>query len=300
MLGVMHTDLWAIVFGLGAGIGWGFSGFFDAKASKNVGPIIASVLINCIVAAWFAVLYFLVLPHNHPTDTTGIWLAVASGATITIGALSYFRGLAIGPVSLVSPLSASYPLVTTLAALVIFNAHLGSGQLVGICMILVGVLAASGLWRVHLGIKDISRGPVLGLFTSLAWGAGYALASQAISRLGWQFASLVEFGAMALAFCIFVPFAKGSEQLPLGNFWRGLSNKYILLSGTISTVAAVSLNVGLAREHSSGAIISALSACYPVLTVLLARRSFAENVARIPLAGAFLSIAGVIVVSLSR
>ncbi|MGF7228545.1 MAG: EamA family transporter [Candidatus Saccharibacteria bacterium] len=296
----MQTDIVAIICGLGAGIGWGFSGFFDAKASKAIGPTVSSVLINCFVAAAYALIYLLFLARHHAIYASGVWYAIASGATITIGALSYFRGLAVGPVSLVSPLSASYPLVTTLLALGIFGARPTLVQCGGICMIMIGVMAASGLLTARgVGRRSLQKGPVLGLFTAVMWGAGYAFASQAISRLGWQLASLLEFSAMAIAFGVFVPLVKAEHKLTRSSLARGLKNKYILLSGSISLGAALALNIGLSREHSSGAIVSALSACYPVLTVILARRSFDETVAIIPLCGAFVSIAGVIILSLN-
>jgi drug/metabolite transporter (DMT)-like permease len=295
----MHTDIFAIIFGLAAGIGWGFSGFFDAKASKSAGPLVASLLINGVVAVGYAILYVLFFAHGHHIVASGVWYAIASGVAITAGALTYFKGLALGPVGLVSPLSASYPLVTTAVALILFHARPSVVQLAAILMIMIGVMTASGLLTARgLRKRKLERGPLLGLATALAWGAGYALASQAISRLGWQLASLIEFGAMALAFGVFIPIVT-TKRITIGDIARGSKNKFILLSGGISLCAAVSLNIGLSREASSGAIVSALSACYPVLTVLLARRHFDELIDRIPLIGAFVSIAGVIVLSLA-
>lgn len=298
MLKCMRTDIIAIMCGLAAGIGWGFSGFFDAKASKSAGPLLASLLINGFVALGYAIIYLLFFSQGHHVQADGVWYAIASGVVITLGALMYFRGLALGPVGLVSPLSAAYPLITTLVALVIFHAQPSSVQLIAILMIMTGVMAASGMLSIRGVSRKLEKGPVLGLFTAVAWGAGYALASQAISRLGWQLASLIEFGAMAVAFGVFIPFIT-TEKITISHVLAGCKNKFILLSGAISLCAAVALNIGLSREKSSGAIVSALSACYPVLTVLLARRHFDELIDRIPLIGAFVSISGVIILSLS-
>lgn len=299
MLKCMQTDILAIICGLAAGIGWGFSGFFDAKASKSAGPILASLLINGFVAFGYAIVYLLFFSQGHHIQANGIWYAIASGVVITAGALMYFKGLSLGPVGIVSPLSASYPLITTLMALVVFHARPSGIQLIAILMIMTGVMAASGVLSVRgISYRKLERGPLLGLGTAVAWGAGYALASQAISRLGWQLASLIEFGAMALAFGVFIPLAT-TEKITVSHVLKASKNKFILLSGGISLCAAVALNIGLSREQSSGAIVSALSACYPVLTVLLARRHFDELIDRIPLIGAFVSITGVIVLSLT-
>lgn len=300
MLASMQTDFVAIACGLLAGFGWGFSGFFDAKASRSVGPLVASFLINGLVAMGYALVYALFFWHGHHLQSTGVYYAIAGGVVITLGALSYFRGLARGPVGLVSPLSAAYPLVTTIVAFVVFGARPMAMQTVAIYMIMVGVMAASGLLTVKgIATRKLQKGPLLGLGAAVAWGVGYALAAQAIQRLGWQLASLIEFGAMALAFGVFVPFIQTTEIITPRRITHACKNKFILLSGGISLCAAVSLNVGLSREHSSGAIVAALSACYPVLTVLLARRSFDEAVAVVPLIGAFVSIAGVVLLSLT-
>ena len=296
----MQTDLIAIACGLIAGFGWGFSGFFDAKASRTVGPLLASLLINGIVAVGFAILYVFFFAQPREISAAGVGFAIASGVVITLGALSYFRGLARGPVSLVSPLSAAYPLVTTIIALVLFQAHITPVQTVAIYMIMFGVMAASGLLTVRgIATRKLDKGPLLGLGAALFWGMGYALAAQAIARLGWELASLIEFIAMALAFGVFIPFIKTSEEISIKTIVQGSKNKFILLAGGISLFAAVSLNIGLSHEGSSGAIVAALSACYPILTVLLAYRSFNEKVTTVPLVGAFASIGGVILLSLA-
>ena len=296
----MQAEFIAIICGLAAGFGWGFSGYFDAKASKAIGPLSASLLINGAVALGYAAVYLLFLRHHHIWDSLGVIYAIGSGMVITIGALAYFKGLAIGPVSLVSPLSASYPLVTTLVALGIFHARPSAIQILAIFLIMGGVMGATGL----IGAKDvrhraIQRGPLLGLGTAMAWGIGYALAAQAIQRLGWQFASLIEFGAMALAFGLFIPLSMPGHGLTPKILAQGIRNKFVLLSGGISLCAALALNIGLSREQSSGAIVATLSACYPVLTVILARRSFNEEVGLIPTIGAFVSISGVLLLSAS-
>jgi len=296
----MQAEFIAIICGLAAGFGWGFSGYFDAKASKSIGPLSASLLINGAVAIGYAVVYLLFLRQYHAWDALGIIYAIGSGMIITIGALTYFKGLAIGPVSLVSPLSASYPLVTTLVALGIFHARPSAPQILAIFLIMTGVMGATGLIGAkNVGHRAVQRGPLLGLCTAVAWGLGYALAAQAIQRLGWQFASLIEFGAMALAFGLFIPLSMPNHGLTPKVLAQGMRNKFVLLSGSISLCAALALNIGLSREHSSGAIVATLSACYPVLTVILARRSFNEEVGLIPTIGAFVSISGVLLLSAS-
>lgn len=289
------STLLALSLGLAAGIGWGISGFFDAKASKTVGPLAAALLVNCLIAILYAVMFCLFwLPAT--ITASGVWYAVGGGVIITIGALAYFKALAIGPVSLASPMSSSYPLVTTLLALFVFGASLRGPQIVGIGLIIVGVMAATQLLRPRQLRALESRGPLLGLLAALCWGVGYTFVAQAVQRLGWQSATFFEFTAMALAFGICVPFANKGRFVPLTSITQGLRNNAVLLASGIAFCAALAFNIGLSHDTASGALVSALSACYPIITVLLALRHFDEQVAKLPLIGALASISGVLIV----
>ena len=286
----------AVSLGALAAVGWGISGFFDAKASKTVGPIVAALLVNCIVTIGYCCIFMLFLRSHYTVALAGVGYAIASGAIITIGALSYFKGLSIGPVSLVSPMSSSYPLVTTCLALTLFHASLSTSQLFGLGLIILGVMIATNLIRPHQLIALESRGPLLGLLAALCWGIGYTLLAQSIQRLGWQTASLFELISMALAFGICVPLVKGKQPVSWAAIKAGLHNANVLRAGSIALCAALAFNIGLSHDSASGAIVAAISACYPILTIILALRHFDETVATLPLIGAVASVSGVIII----
>ncbi|HSX00501.1 MAG TPA: EamA family transporter, partial [Patescibacteria group bacterium] len=128
------------------------------------------------------------------------------------------------------------------------------------------------------------------------WGIGYALIAQAITRLGWQTATLFELLAMMAAFAVYLPFVD-RHALTIQHMWIGITNKNIWGAGLISLAAATSFNLGLSHDASLGAIVATISSFYPILTVLLAVRHFEENVPLVQLGGAALSIVGVIVLS---
>lgn len=291
------STLLAILLGLGAGIGWGFSGFFDAKASKTVGPLTAAFLINCLIAVLYTVVFLLVWRGHFISTPDGLWLAAGSGVAITIGALSYFKGLSIGPVSLVSPMSSSYPLVTTLLAVFVFNARLSLQQACGIVLIVSGIMIVTGLIKPQQLRALESRGPLLGFGAAVGWGIGYTLLAQAVHQIGWQSATLIEFCAMALAFGFCIPLVNSGRFVALTSVKAGLGNKNVLLASSIALGAALSFNIGLSHDSASGVIVATLSACYPILTVLLALRKLGESIALMPLLGAACSIAGVLVIA---
>lgn len=288
-----------LFFGLAAAIFWGVADFLGAKASKKLGPIMSAFLISLLGTILYVLLFFTVF-HSHAHLTSAVfWYASVGGAFVTLGTLSFYKGLAIGPVSIVSPIGAVYPLVTTLLATSIFHAHLTRQDLAGIVLIVFGVMLAGEL----LGVKDrrslrSNTGPLFGLGSALGWGIGYTLMAQATKQSDWQLATLIEFIAIAAVYCIVVPFIQKDSDFSWREVRKLAKDKLVLWAAFILFLGGLAFNAGLGHETASGAIVSALSACYPAITIILALRHFDEQVKLLPLAGAALCILGVVVTTL--
>ncbi|HSW92030.1 MAG TPA: DMT family transporter [Candidatus Saccharimonadales bacterium] len=295
---ILNDTSLALSLGLLAAIAWGISGFFDAKASKSVHPIVASFAINGLLTVIYVICYALFLHKDFTMDTSSFLYAAGGGVIIAVGALSYFRALRIGPVTLVSPMSSAYPLVTTLLAVALFGGVITLEQAVPICLIIAGILAATNFLPGIRQHKGISKGPSLGLFTALCWGIGYALMAQAVQANGWQQATLVELIAMMIALGLSLPFLKGHQAVTLSHLKTAFRSKNVRLASVIALIAALSFNIGLQYDHTGGAIVATCSAFYPILTVLLALRLFKESVSKIQLLGALTSVAGVILLTI--
>ncbi|MDX2776136.1 DMT family transporter [Streptomyces caniscabiei] len=290
----MNESMLAAAFGIVAAIGWGISGFFDAKASRTVHPIVASFAVNGLLAALYVLIYFFFLHEGFMSDTPGTLYAAIGGAIIAIGAIAYFKALSIGPITLASPMSSAYPLVTTLVAVVIFGHALSPGQGVAILFIIGGILLVTEFFQTALQRRTVQKGPLLGLLTAVCWGIGYACVAQAVQSSGWQQATLVELIAMMVAFGVCIPFLKDRKELHTTTIIRALRTRNIIIASLVALVAALSFNIGFTYDAAGGAVVVALSAFYPVLTVILALRHFDEPVRKTQLAGVTASIIGVI------
>lgn len=290
----MNESILAATLGLVAAIGWGVSGFFDAKASRAVHPIVASLAVNGLLTVIYSVCYILFLHQDVTYDIVGILYAVAGGAIIAVGALAYFTALSIGPISLASPMSSAYPLVTTLLAVVVFGNTLSIEQGMAIGLIIVGIFLVTEFLQVVMRRKTMSKGPLLALVTAVCWGIGYAFVAQAVQISGWQQATFIELIAMMLAFGVSITFLKNKKEVSVVSVRQAFRNKNIVIASLAALVAALSFNIGFTYDTTGGAIVVALSAFYPVLTVLLALRHFDEHVRKIQLIGASASIIGVV------
>lgn len=295
----MNASVLVGLLGITAAVSWGISDFFAAKSAKSIGAILASALVNIVGALTFIIVYILFLHPQVNLTWSGFSYAAASGIFLSFGAASFFVGLEAGPVSIVSPLTSTYPLITTILALLVFHAHLSSVEIVGIVLTMLGITAASGLLTAKGSKHSITKGPAFALLTALMWGIGFALLAQAIKRINWQPTSFIEFVSVSITFLLLIPFVKGKEVVSKETIVRGIKNQFVIGASIIQLLGVIALDIGISKSTASGgAVITAISACYPVLTIFLALKHFGEKVKLIPICGAFIGIAGVVILSL--
>jgi drug/metabolite transporter (DMT)-like permease len=168
---------------------------------------------------------------------------------------------------------------------------------IGIALIVPGIMVASGLHSITREDRRIGKGPMFALLASFLWGIGYTLLDRSVELVGWQTTTLVQAFVMTLIIgCV---------------LWRncrrsGIHAQQVLTmarspltigAGVLQMCASLVINVGLAYDTSSGAIVMATSSCYPAITTLLAIRHFRERTGIISLTGAGVAILGVALLS---
>ena len=84
---------------------------------------------------------------------------IVAGAFATLAFYSLYRGLELGPVAIVSPVTAAYSAITLLLAVVLLNEHLSSLAAVGAGLTIAGVVGATAVPRaVHRGDPEHDPG----------------------------------------------------------------------------------------------------------------------------------------------
>ncbi len=295
------TDIQAVLLGgIGAAVTWGGADYFAAHASKKLGPILSAAVDNVLGAVLFSVIYIVFFSRGvYPALTaSGMLYAVTAGAFLACALAVFYRSLQIGPVSIVSPLGSLYPLVTTLIAVAVFGTKLSALQLFGIVMILGGVLVASGIITASKVERKLHDGPKYALLAALFWGISFSFQAQAIARLGWQVTTLVSYLSLTIVFVAMTPFVKGSEVFSKQLLLSAAKSKYIIGATLLGMIGFLVFNFGIAHDVTSGAVVAALSATYPIITVFLALKHMKEAVQLMPLIGAFVGIAGVILLTI--
>lgn len=287
-----------ILAGIGAATAWGLVDVCIAKSTQTIRPVLAAGLVNSLGAVLFTVYYFVFVEPPPSLTVGGIWLSVAAGIFVAIASMIFFVALKKGPIGIVSAISSTYPAVTLLLVMGVFGATVSRQQLLGIVMVIVGVAIASGLAS-KTKFRAQSLGPFIAIGAAISWGVGYGLLAQGVEQLGWQTATLVQALATMACFLLLGVVGLKRGKLTGGSFRTALSNPFIAGAAVLQQVGATLLPIGLSIDKTGGSVVVALSACYPILVMVLAYTFFAERAGRVALAGGLVGIGGIVVLSAS-
>lgn len=221
----------------------------------------------------------------------GIGLAALGAASLVM----LYRGLALGPIAVVSPVVAGYTAVTVLLLVVFLGERVTAGEAVAIGVTFAGVLLASTDLRHVLAL--IARplpGVPSGIVAMLGFGAWSALMALAV-RSQDQMALILVGRLAGFAFMVLIAIALRSG--PPAD-WRPGTLALVATVGLFDTAANVLFVVGLASGEAT--IVATASGLYPVLPALLAIVFLGERLAPNQYVGVVVLIGGLLGLGLQR
>ena len=127
-----------IALGLGAALSWGLADYFAAQGSRTVGAL--RVVLGFHLAAMIP-LTILVLATGDLSKVkpTSCRCSSLIGAVGWLSYLSFYGALAIGPISVLSPIVSGYAAVTVLFAVAIEGEVLSAGEILAVVAVVGGV-----------------------------------------------------------------------------------------------------------------------------------------------------------------
>uniref|UniRef100_A9A974 EamA domain-containing protein n=1 Tax=Methanococcus maripaludis (strain C6 / ATCC BAA-1332) TaxID=444158 RepID=A9A974_METM6 len=131
-----------VLIGLIAAVLYGIGTFF-AKVVSNEDPYLQWIIVN-IVGIFLCILLFSGKCRNlleYPNKV--LIYGVVAAILVILGTLALYYGLNKGKASVVVPLSAIGPAITTILAVIFLKEQLTYPQIAGIVMILSGVIVLS-------------------------------------------------------------------------------------------------------------------------------------------------------------
>jgi len=288
-----------ILLGLLTALSWGSSDFLARFSSRKIGSIrttlwmqFTGLVLLTATIRWFG-------GWGHLFDGSG-WTPWAWGVGVgclnAFSTLCLYRSFEIGKMSVVAPISASYPALT-MAISFFTGERLTALRLAGIVAILIGVVVvARGEASATESLEEApgaatSRVPGIGIALLSALGFGvlfWLLGNRAVPRVG--FAATVWMirltsSAVTAAFLLI-------RRKPIALPRDGKVGVWILGMGVLDTGAFIMNNLGMQLEQVS--VVSVLSSLYGAVTVLLAAVVLREHLRKIQwvgIAGIFVGIA---------
>ena len=271
----------SIALALGASLTWGFADFFGALKGRTLGAL--RVLVYVQLGGLVVIALIVAIRWEGPADLDALF-AIPAAISGTLGLYSFYRGMAVGAMSIVAPIagiSAAVPVVFGIAT----GDRPSLWQWLGIAAALGGVFLAS---RDPGRGGKMAAGVGLALLAAIGFG-GYFPPMHAAGNADYWWASLIfrmtSTSIVLAAVAIRRPsLAVAPMQVPL-----------LALVGIGDMVG----NLLFAAASTSGlvSITSVLASLYPIITVLLARLVLKERVARSQEAGIALTLAGVALIS---
>jgi drug/metabolite transporter (DMT)-like permease len=283
----------AILFGLAAAAAWGGSDLVTAMIGRRFSPFLVLVTAHCAATVLMTLLLLFVLDVDTPS-TGQAALALSLGIISVATYLTLYRALALGPLTIVSPVISSWVVVTVLLAVVVLAEPLGVVPAIACAVIVVGVVLGSRGRAAPAGRPSAGRA---GLLFALAAMAGLGVLNLVLGRLaqdiGWFLPLYLSRGASA---AILLTIAAARRDLP----WRRLNRRTLLTAiavpGTIATLGGFAFNAGAETNIS---ITAAASSVYPLIPVAAGVLLLRERLAAHQVVGLGAIIGGLVVLGLA-
>jgi drug/metabolite transporter (DMT)-like permease len=274
----------AVLLALGSSAAWGLADFSGGLVSRRL-PTLAVTVVS--QSAGFIALLIVFAAHGGSLDRRSFWLGVIAGIGGGAGLAAFYKALALGTMSIVSPLAAC-------GALVPFGLSIATGErpsgiaLAGAVAALAGAVLASAEER-RAAVPARARAVALALVAAVALGFfTYFLGLG--SREGDVLSTLVGARAGSLTLLVVLAFGRRAPVL--------VPSRWLLPVAAIG-LCDVSANAlfAVASGHGLLALVSILGSLYPVMTVVLAHLFLGERLTPVQIGGVGIALAGVVALS---
>ena len=273
----------AAVCALGASLAWGVGDFLGGLKSRTV-PLLV-VLLLAQVSGLLGIGLVVALAGNGPPGASVLWAALA-GAFGTLGLAAFYRGMAVGSISVVAPIAAVGAVVPVTFGIATGD-DVSAVQFGGFALALGGVALAS-FERHESGDVKVAAGVPWALAAVVGFG-GYYVPMHEASEQDFLWAALV---------------FRATVGVIAFSAWLAFRPPLAAARGSLGAIALIGLadtagNALFAAASSVGevSVVSVLATLYPVTTVALAAIVLSERVNRLQGVGVLAALTGVVLIS---
>ena len=274
----------AIVLSLLAALSYGAADFVGGVVSKR-NEVFRVVFISQLFGSVPLLLVFPIL-NTGTFSTSAMWWGCAAGVAGGVGVVLLYRGLAVGRMSVVAPITS----VEAAAVPVVFGLFLGERPgalaLFGVVVALLAVALVSS--AAETSTAEGSTGIPEAIGAGLAFGVFFIVLDQSGDSSGmWPILSMRATSLVLVALAMIV--TRTALAPAAGTLWG------IALSGVLDVAANVLYL--LSTHHGLLSLVAVITSMYPAATVVLARLFLHERLTSIQLIGLGLAAAGVTLIA---
>jgi drug/metabolite transporter (DMT)-like permease len=274
----------SMLLALAASAAWGGGDFLGGRASRGMSALGVATFSKIAGAAGLAAACL--AGGDIPSREEAGW-AIGAGLFGAVGLLELYRALALGPMSLVAPLTACGGAVPVVAALVAGEVP-GPLTSAGLVVAFAGAVVVSRPSDDSAAVPGMQRAALLhSLVAAGALGLGLTFLQQAARAPGDATLGLSLAAALTtVAVLVAINASRGGFETP----------PVALIPAVVGCgVLDVTANVLFAQASADGeaATVAVLGSLYPLATVLLARAWLGERLSARQGAGVLAAMAGV-------
>lgn len=280
-----------IAFALLSMFGFGISNFFIGKSAKKIGAF-RNML-------WFTTLQIIILLLLAPfffvqtgITTTIILIIIAAAAISTVSGLAFSKGLTIGNMSVIAPVTSASAIITVILAFVFLDQKLGVLQIFYIAMVIAGTMLVSvntdnlfksNSKKLHIGIE-------YAVLAAIGYGVFFFLISIITQALDWFSAYFLMMIPRLLILLIFGYITRSRFNVQKSTVPNLFFISVLILIGFLS------FNLGVTFNYTD--IVAPISAADAIVTVILAVLFLREKLTGIQKFGIVIGVVGLILLSL--
>jgi drug/metabolite transporter (DMT)-like permease len=271
----------ALALAFASSISWGVADFLGGRKSRSL-PVLNVVLTSQAVGLLLVASYMLVRREPVPGGDFALF-APLSGLAGAIGLAAFYRGLAVGNMGVVAPISATAAVIPLAAGIASGDRPAGV-QYLGLALALVGVVLASR--------EEVSGGTARGAGFAMLSAVGFGfffvgMDNASDADIGWAMLGnrITSFSLLLVAFLVLrARFLVRRADVPV-----------LVTVGTLDITAnglfAIASTEGLVS------LVSVLGSLYPLTTVALAAVVLGERPHRVAQVGVALALGGVVLIA---
>ena len=277
----------AAALGIGAALCWGFADFLGGIRTKAL--TLALVLLVSQVTGLVAAAILVAVGGFEKPAFEELLPAIGAGIAqlIAIGAL--YRALAIGTMSVISPISAAGAAVLPLIVGISTGDHLAALQIAGMVAAFAGIILATRAPESPDGPTSSREALLLSAVAATGFGLFFIGLDSAVEDAGPYWSLL----AVRVAAC--TTLAIGLIALRPKLEFQRTALPSLALIGLLDVGANAS--IAIATDTGLLSVVAVLASLYPVATVILARALLHERLVRIQAAGVAVALLGIALIA---